>query len=74
MWRCAARPCHSSGNSHSTCSNKRPLGPTVHPHTLARFGDHIIMFLKLSAKLYTSVFHHGLKVLSLESSARRELG
>lgn len=32
------------------------------------------MFLKLSAKLYTSVFHHGLKVLSLKSSARHELG
>lgn len=50
-----------------------PRGPTS-THTPAQFGDHIIMFLKLSAKLYTSVFHHGLKVLSLKSSARHELG
>lgn len=50
-----------------------PQGPTS-TRTPAQFGDHIIMFLKLSAKLYTSVFHHGLKVLSLKSSARHELG
>lgn len=51
-------------------------GPGAPPSTRtpAQFGDHIIMFPKLSAKLYTSVFHHGLKVLSLKSSARRELG
>lgn len=50
-------------------------GPGAPPSTRtpAQFGDHIIMFPKLSAKLYTSVFHHGLKVLSLKSSARREL-
>lgn len=50
-----------------------PRGPTS-TRTPAQFGDHLIMFLKLSAKLYTSVFHHGLKVLSLKSSARHELG
>lgn len=43
-------------------------GPKGPPSTCtpAQFGDHVIMFLKLSAKLYTSVFHHGLKVLSLQ--------
>lgn len=42
-----------------------PRGPTS-TRTPAQFGDHVIMFLKLSAKLYTSVFHHGLKVSSLQ--------
>lgn len=50
-----------------------PQGPPS-TRTPAQFGDHIITFLKLSAKLYTSVFHHGLKVLSLKSSSRPELG
>lgn len=66
MWRCAARPCRSSGNSHSTFSNKRPQGPAVRLHT-GSVGRSHFTFLKLSAKLYTSVFHHGLKVLSLKS-------
>lgn len=66
MWRCVARPCRSSGNSHSTFSNKRPQGPAVRLHT-GSVGRSHFTFLKLSAKLYTSVFHHGLKVLSLKS-------
>lgn len=51
-------------------------GPQGPPSTCtpAELGDHVMMFLKLSAKLYTSVFHHGLKVLRLKSPARHELG
>lgn len=50
-----------------------PRGPTS-TRTPAQFVDHVITFLKLSAKLYTSVFHHGLTVLSLKSSSRHERG
>lgn len=41
--------------------------PMPSSRTSAQFGDHVlVMFLKLSAKLYTSVFHHGLKVGELQ--------